>query len=105
MKIEPKKIETPYDRKAEHDKIKADNVQLIINILKAQGIDDTKIPRHEFDMLLRIMKEDSVLQGKHNLMMLRFSEIVAPYKIVTVSPDISDEITHAPPEPETKETE
>jgi len=65
--------------------------------LKTRGIDGTKIPRHEFDMLLRIMKEDSTLQQAHNKLMLRFSEIVAPYK---VSPDISDEVTHAPPEPE-----
>ncbi len=103
------KIETPrnpYDRetvKKEQEKIKADNVQLIINILKAQGIDDTKIPRHEFDGLLRIMKKDSELQQSHNKLMMQFSEIVAPYKIITVvSPDISDEM---PLEPETKETE
>ena len=84
----------------ERDRIKTANQQLIINILNDQGIDGTKIPRHEFDMLLRIMKEDSALQQAHNKLMLRFSEIIAPYKAVTVSPDISDEVTHAPPEPE-----
>ncbi len=102
MKIETP-IETPYDRESinkERDRIKAANRQIIINILEAQGVDETKIPIHEFDMLLRIMKEDSVLQGKHNKLMARFSEIIAPYKTVTVSPDISDEITHAPLEPE-----
>ena len=91
-----------YDREAkkrEYDKIKISNYRHLIGILNAGGIDGTKIPRHEFDMLLRIMKEDSELQQKHNKLMLRFSEIVAPYK-VTVSPDISDEITHTPLEPE-----
>ena len=95
-----------YDREAkkrEYDKIKISNYQHLIGILNAGGIDGTKVPRHEFDMLLRIMKEDSELQQKHNKLMLRFSEIVAPYK--TVSPDISDEITHAPLEPEPKKEE
>ncbi len=84
------KIQPPYDRESinkERDRTKAANRQIIINILKAQGVDETKIPIHEFDMLLRIMKEDSVLQGKHNKLMSRFSEIVAPYKPVTVSAD------------------
>ena len=92
-------------KKKEYDKIKISNYQHLIGILNAGGIDGTKIPRHEFDMLLRIMKEDSDLQQKHNKLMLRFSEIVAPYKTVTVSPDISDEITHAPLEPEPKKEE
>jgi len=64
----------------ERDRIKTSNYQVLLNILNAQGIDGTKIPRHEFDVLLRIMKEDSGLQQAHNKLMLRFSEIVAPYK-------------------------
>ena len=75
---------------------------MLLNILNAQGIDGTKIPRHEFDRLLRLLKEDSALQQAHNKLMLRFSEIVAPYKPVIVSPDISDEITHAPLGPESE---
>ena len=77
------KIETPYDReviKKEHDRKKTSNDQNLLSILNTQGIDGTKIPRHEFDVLLRIMKEDSGLQQAHNKLMLRFSEIVAPYK-------------------------
>jgi len=92
----------------ERERIKNANEQHLLSILTTHGIDGTKIPRHEFDMLLRIMKEDSDLQQKHNKLMLRFSEIVAPYKTVTVSPvspDISDEITHAPLEPEPKKEE
>lgn len=76
------KIETPYDQEAnnkKHENIKANNNQIVINMLKAQGIDEI-IPRHEFDKLLRIMKEDNMLREKHNKLMLQFSEIVAPYK-------------------------
>lgn len=90
-------------QKEEHDRIKISNDQNLLSILNTHGIDGTKIPRHEFDMLLRIMKDDSALQQTHNKLMLRFSEIVAPYRIVTVSPDISDEISHAPLEPEKEE--
>ncbi|MFH0904515.1 MAG: hypothetical protein V1854_04925 [Methanobacteriota archaeon] len=90
--------------KKERDRIKISNDQNLLSILNTHdGIDGTKIPRHEFDKLLRIMKEDSALQQTHNKLMLRFSEIVAPYRIVTVSPDISDEISHAPLEPEKEE--
>ena len=93
-----------YDREAikkERDRIKTSNYQYLLSVLNAQGIDGTKIPRYEFDMLLHIMKDDSALQQAHNKLMLRFSDIVAPYK--TVSPDISDEISHAPLEPEKEE--
>lgn len=83
--------------KKERERIKTSNYQHLLSVLNAQGIDGTKIPRHEFDKLLRIMKEAGALQQTHNKLMLRFSEIVAPYK--TVSPDISDEVTHAPLEP------
>ena len=96
------KIDNQEEIIKERDRIKTSNYQYLLSVLKTRGIDGTKIPRHEFDMLLRIMKEDSELQQKHNKLMLRFSEIVAPYK-VTVSPDISDEITHAPLEPESEE--
>ena len=95
------KIDNQEEIIKERDRIKTSNYQYLLSVLKTRGIDGTKIPRHEFDMLLRIMKEDSVLQQAHNKLMLRFSEIVAPYK--TVSPDISDEITHAPLEPESEE--
>lgn len=66
--------------KKERDRIKTSNYQLLLSILKNQGVDGMKIPRHEFDMLLRIMKEDAALQHAHNKLMLRFSEIVAPYR-------------------------
>lgn len=98
------KIDDREEIKKERDRIKISNDQNLLSILNTHGIDGTKIPRHEFDKLLRIMKDDSALQQTHNKLMLRFSEIVAPYKVtVTVSPDISDEISHAPLEHEKEE--
>lgn len=96
------KIDDREEIKKERDSIKTSNYQFLLSVLKNHGIDGTKIPRFEFDKLLRVVREDAVLQQAHNKLMLRFSEIVAPYKTV-VSPDISDEISHAPLEPESKE--
>ena len=51
----------------ERDRIKTSNYQVLLNILNAQGIDGTKMSRHEFDRLLRLMKEDSELQQAHKI--------------------------------------
>jgi len=85
----------------ERERIKNANEQNLLSVLTAQGIDGTKIPRHEFDKLLRIQKEMAVHEREMQHCFKQFSEIVAPYK--TVSPDISDEISHAPLEPEKEE--
>ena len=83
----------------ERERIKNANEQNLLSVLTAQGIDGTKIPRHEFDKLLRIQKEMAVHEREMQHCFKQFSEIVAPYRTVTVSPDISDEISHAPLEP------
>lgn len=79
------RIAIPNSREAiikERERIKNANEQNLLILLSKQGIDGTKIPRHEFDKLLRIQKEMSMHERQMQDRFKQFLEIVAPYKPV-----------------------
>jgi len=85
------KIETPYSKEVilkEQERIKNANNQSLMHYLKEKGIDAEKIPRIEWDKLLRIMKAETGIMQEYNKLhkthsdiMAQFDEIVAPYKL------------------------
>lgn len=79
----PELLQVPNSREAiikERERIKNANEQNLLRILTAQGIDGTKIPRHEFDKLLRIQKEMAAHERAMQDHFKQYSEIIAPYK-------------------------
>jgi hypothetical protein len=68
------------DALKELNKIRESNYQHMINVLKSEGVDASKVPRIEFDKLLRIQRDVSAHEIKTAELVQQFNTILAPYR-------------------------